>query len=274
MKSQDFRYERPSTMDEALAILSDPEIEAQPLAGGQSLMPMMNFRLAAPDVLVDLGAVGELVGICEDEGEIVIGAMTRYRDLMASDLLALHAPLLAEALPHIAHTAIRNRGTLGGSIALSDPAAESPAVLLALGGSVDLLSAKGARNVAADGFFLGLYETAREPDELITAIRLPKAQDGHRYGFYEITRRHGDYAMIGVAVAQAPDWRIAFFSVAGTPLRATDAEAALNADASDIDGAVAALASLEIDGDRHGDPAMKRHLAGVALRRAIGGMKP
>lgn len=272
MKAQDFRYERPSTMDEALAILADTDQEAQPLAGGQSLMPMMNFRLAAPDVLVDLGGVPELSGICEDNGEIVIGAMTRYRDLMASEMVARDVPLLAAALPHIAHPAIRNRGTLGGSLALSDPAAESPAVLLALGGSVDLRSASGQRSVAADEFFFGLYETARQPEELITAVRLPKAAPGHRFGFYEITRRHGDYAMIGVAVAQAPDWRIAFFSVAGTPLRATDAEAVLNADASDIDGAVAALASLEIDGDRHGDPAMKRHLAGVALRRAIGGM--
>jgi len=274
VKAQDFRYERPSTMDEALAILAGADGEAQPLAGGQSLMPMMNFRLAAPEILIDLGGVPELSGICEDGGEVVIGAMTRYRDLMASDLVTRGVPLLAQALPHIAHPAIRNRGTLGGSLALSDPAAESPAVLLALGGTVDLRSSDGARNVAADDFFFGLYETARQPEELITAIRLPRAGEGDRFGFYEITRRHGDYAMIGVAVAQAPDWRIAFFSVAGTPLRATDAEAALNADASDIDGAVAALASLEIDGDRHGDPAMKRHLAGVALRRAIGGMKP
>lgn len=274
MKPQDFRYERPGSLDEALALLAEPENEAQPLAGGQSLMPMMNFRLAAPEILVDLDGIPGLDGIREDEDEIVIGAMTRYCDLMRSDLVGNGVPLLARALPDIAHPAIRNRGTLGGSVGLSDPAAESPAVLLALDATVELASASGTRRMAAEGFFLGLYETAREPEELITAIRFPKAGASDRFGFYEIARRHGDYAMIGVAVARAPDWRVAFFSVADRPLRAEAAEAALETDSADMAAAIAALSELEIDGDRHGDPDVKRHLAGVALRRAIEGMDP
>lgn len=264
MKAPDFRYACPASVEEAVALLSDPELDATPLAGGQSLIPMMNFRMAAPGMLVDLNRIPALSGIREEGGHVVIGAMTRYRELMESPLVARALPLMAMALPHVAHPAIRNRGTLGGSIALADPAAEMPAVLLALGGAVELTGPGGTRRIDADDFFLGLYETARAPDELVTALVLPVTPRGTRLGFHEFARRHGDYAMAGVAVAGQ---RAVFFGVADRPLRLSGVEAALAAE--DIDGAVAALAEAPFDGDLNATAETKRHLAGVALRRAL-----
>lgn len=248
---------------------------AEPLAGGQSLMPMMNFRLAAPETLIDLNGLAELSGVAVDEDWVRIGAMTRYSALErhAEALDAL--PLVARALPHIAHAAIRNRGTIGGSIALADPAAEMPAILLALGGEVVLKSASAERIVQADDYFLGVYETARQPDELVTAVHLPRASSSQRFGFHEIVRRHGDYAMAGCMLALEADMsavRIAFFGVADRPVRASDAENKLiesGGTSEDLDAAVAALASLGCDGDMNASEATKRHLAGVALRRAF-----
>lgn len=247
-----------------MALLADGEAAA--LAGGQSLMPMMNFRLARPEVLVDLNRIDGLAGISEDDDTLRIGAMTRYADLAGSDLITAHAPLIARALPHIAHPAIRNRGTIGGSVALADPAAEMPALLMAMDARIALRSAESAREVAADDFFLGLYETARVEAELVTEIIIPKPAAGTRHGFYELARRHGDYAMAGVALAVGDAARVAFFAISDHALRAPKAEAALSA--GDIDAAVAGLDDLDFHADPNSDVATKRHLAGVVLRRA------
>lgn len=273
MKAPDFDYEKPATLDAALAVLAGGG-EVEPLAGGQSLMPMMNFRIAAPEMLLDLNGLDELSGIAVEDGWLVIGAMTRYRMLERFGDVAAAAPLMMKALPHIAHAAIRNRGTLGGSVALADPAAEMPAVLRALGGEIVLRSSDGERRVAADDFFLGLYDTARAENELVVAIRVPVAPAGQRHGFHEIVRRHGDYAMAGCACAASGDLtevRVAFFGVADRALRVPGVEAALSgSDGVDaaLDAAVSVLKDTPFEGDMNTGDETKRHLAGVALRRA------
>jgi len=283
MKAPDFRYARPETLPEALALLADDDVDTAPIAGGQSLVPMMNFRLAQPETLVDLAALDDLRGITQDDVGLRIGAMTRYVDLAGSKLIATGAPLIPMALPHIAHAAIRNRGTIGGSVALADPAAEMPAVLLTLDAKIDLISIDGTRNVPASDFFLGMYETAREEHELVAAIRIPAPDQDRRFGFYELARRHGDYAVAGVCVSArrmadgtCRDWRIALFSVADRALRATAAEAALEgADPSNPDAvtaAQAALSGIEFGGDLNAAPRTKQHLAGVVLARALKGL--
>lgn len=283
MKAPDFRYERPTALADALAILGDEALDASPLAGGQSLVPMMNFRLAQPGTLVDLGALEELRGIEDDAGGLRIGAMTRYAELAASDLVAERAPLMTKVLPHIAHAAIRNRGTIGGSVALADPAAEMPAVLLALDALIELVSANGLRTVPASEFFIGMYETACEDGELVSAILLDPIMPERRFGFYELARRHGDYAMAGVTASASlgsdetlTDWRIAFFSVADRALRATGAEAALNGasptDAAALAAAKDTLSEIEFASDLNASAATKRHYAGVVLSRALEGM--
>lgn len=270
MKASQFSYARPDTLEEALALMADEEAEPMALAGGQSLMPMMNFRVARPGVLVDLNRIPGLSGIEEEAGRVRIGAMTRYRDLAASDVVSARLPLVSAALPHIAHAAIRNRGTIGGSLALADPAAEMPAVALALGATLHLVSKDGPRDVPADDFFLGAYDTALEQGELVAGVSFPAAGQGDRFGFHEIVRRHGDYAMAGAVVAAAGGAvRVAFFGVGDGAMRVPAAEAALGADLSGIDAAVGALSELEVAGDLNGDEATKRHLAGVALRRAV-----
>ena len=272
MKAPDFEYHRPETLEAALALLASQE--ASPLAGGQSLMPMMNFRIAAPEVLVDLNAIKDLAGVELSGAWLRIGAMTRYQTLEVSDDIKTHAPLIARALPQIAHPAIRNRGTIGGSCALADPAAEMPALLLALGAEIELQSQGGSRRIAADDFFLGLYETAREDDELVVAIHIPVHADGQSIGFHEITRRHGDYAMAGCAAVASADLakvRIAFFGISDRALRATAAEAALSTGAGEeaaVTNAIAALVEIDFAGDIHAGAATKQHLAGVALKRA------
>lgn len=263
MKAPDFHYERPETLAEALGLLGE---DTSPLAGGQSLMPMMNFRMARPEVLVDLNRVPELTGIEDMGDQLRIGAMTRYSELMHSEMVADHVPLFGLALPHIAHAAIRNRGTIGGSVALADPAAEMPAVLQALGSTICVQSARTSREIAADAFFKGLYETALEPGELITSVLVPKGQTD--VGFYELARRHGDYAMAGVAVVIGSETRVAFFSVSDRALRVAGVEAAL----PDLDAAVAALSAVEFIADPNANAATKHHLAGVVLRRALEGM--
>lgn len=275
MKAADFRYDRPGSLGDALALLADEALDAAPLAGGQSLMPMMNFRLAQPGMLVDLSALDDLRGLAVRDGALRIGAMTRYVELSQEPLVAEHAPLIAMALPHIAHAAVRNRGTIGGSVALADPAAEMPALLLALDAEITVQSTAGSKVHSAADFFLGMYETALEQGELVTEIAIPLAAAGRRFAFYELARRHGDYAMAGVAVATSgdvcSDSRIAFFSIADRALRATVAEAALEGK-TPMDGAeaaVAALADLPFAGDLNAGTATKQHLSGVVLKRAL-----
>jgi carbon-monoxide dehydrogenase medium subunit len=270
VKPSSFAYACPRSLDEALALLANDSAEPMALAGGQSLMPMMNFRVARPGLLVDLNRLPGLAGIEQSGGLVRIGAMTRYRALETSDLVRAALPLLARALEHVAHPAIRNRGTIGGSLALADPAAELPALALALGATLHLVSSAGRRDVAADDFFLGPYDTALELGELIEAVSFPAADPGDRFGFHEIARRHGDYAMAGAVVAAtARGVRVAFMATAQGAVRFPPAEAALGPDLSGLDEAVATLADLDVAEDLNGGEAAKRHLAGVALRRAV-----
>ncbi|MGB7831650.1 MAG: xanthine dehydrogenase family protein subunit M [Xanthobacteraceae bacterium] len=268
MKPAPFAYAKARSLDHAIALL-DGAPEARVLAGGQSLMPALNMRLSAPPLLVDINGVSELARIAQPNGQIELGGLVRHAQAEHSQDVARLAPLLSKAIPHIAHPAIRNRGTIGGSIALADPAAELPACLLALGGEIEIAGRAGRRTVAADTFFKGLFETALAPGEIISAIRIPVAQPRDRFGFAELARRHGDYALVGLAAAARAEpraIRLAYFGVGTTPVRARTAETALAG--GDLDAAVAALAGdLEPSGDVHASAAAKRHLAAVLLRR-------
>jgi carbon-monoxide dehydrogenase medium subunit len=272
LKPSPFAYAKAKSIGHAIELLGRPDGEARLLAGGQSLIATLNMRLSTPRLLIDLNGIGALAGIAVKNGMVEIGALTRHVQAERSHDVATHAPLLALALPHIGHAAIRNRGTLGGSIAFADPAAELPACLLALGGEIDIEGAKGHRTVKADDFFKGLFETALGPQDVLTTVRVPAAGKDMRAGFAEFARRHGDYAMVGLAgCARAEgtalkDVRLAYFGVGATPVRAKKAEAALTA--GHPDEAVAALSSdLEPSDDVQATAATKKHLAGVLLRR-------
>ena len=179
--------------------------DARLLAGGQSLIATLNMRLSAPSLLIDINGIGGLDGIAHKDGMVEIGALARHAAAERSDMIAKHAPLIARAMPHIGHAAIRNRGTLGGSIAFADPAAELPACLLALDGEVEATGPKGKRTIKADDFFKGLFETALGPQDVLTAIRVPAAGKDTRVGFAELARRHGDYAIVGLAASARAD---------------------------------------------------------------------
>jgi carbon-monoxide dehydrogenase medium subunit len=272
LKPAPFAYAKAKSLDHAIELLARPDGEARLLAGGQSLIATLNMRLSAPKLLIDLNGVSGLAGIAVKNGMIEIGALTRHVEAERSSEIAQHAPLIALAMPHIGHAAIRNRGTLGGSIAFADPAAELPACLVALGGEVEIAGPKGRRTVKAGDFFKGLFETALGPDDVLTAIRVPAATPETRVGFAEFARRHGDYAMVGLAAtAQADgkglgDVRLAYFGVGNVPLRARKAETKLTE--GNIDDAVQALAAdLDPSGDVQATAAAKKHLAGVLLRR-------
>lgn len=209
MKSRNFRYIRPQSLAQAYRILSDLGGDAVPVAGGQSLLAGLNMRLSSPSVLVDIGELKELTGQSSTDGVVRLGALTCHRELMTSELVMRHIPLLAQAAPHIGHIAIRNRGTLGGSLAYADPAAELPACAVALKAKIVLGSLSGEREVAAEDFFKGLFETDLRAGELIIAVKFPAATAGMAYGFAELSRRHGDFAMVGLAaVAQLDHGRI------------------------------------------------------------------
>jgi carbon-monoxide dehydrogenase medium subunit len=263
-----FAYKKARSIEEAVALLA--ESDARLLAGGQSLIATLNMRLSAPTLLIDINGIRGLDKIALKGGTIEIGALARQTQAERSELIAAHAPLIARALPHIGHPAIRNRGTLGGSIAFADPAAELPACLLALDGEVEAAGPKGKRAIKAGDFFKGLFETALGPQEVLSAIRLPAAGKDTRIGFAELARRHGDYAIVGLAACARADGkgladvRLAFFGVGATPLRAKKAEAALAN--GNVDAAVAAL-DLDPSDDVQATGAVKKHLAGVLLRR-------
>ena len=293
MKSPQFDYVRPNSLAQALAILAERGDEAEVIAGGQSLIPTMNMRLAAPSILVDLNRVPELTGI-ELRGKwLRIGALTRHAEMARSPLIARHAPLLASAAPHIAHAAIRNRGTFGGSLATADPASEWPACCLTLGARIHLASCSGSRVVPAEEFFKGVYQTALEPHELITYVEVPAAAQDMRYGFDELVRRRGDYAIVGLA-AQARvgargalklfrpndqrlhEVRLGFFGVAETPVLARRAAAALEGrplTSEAIQDAQAALAEdFQPLGDLYTSAEAKAHMARVLLGRVLTAM--
>jgi aerobic carbon-monoxide dehydrogenase medium subunit len=270
VKPAPFAYARARSVAQAIELLAHEE--ARLLAGGQSLIATLNMRLSAPRLLVDLNGIGGLDGIARNDGWLEIGALVRHVQAERSGEVERHAPLIAKALPHIGHPAIRNRGTIGGSIAFADPAAELPACLLALGGELVITGPQGSRNVKADDFFKGLFETVLTPHDVLTAIRVPAADAGTRSGFAEFARRHGDYAMVGLAAAARADGkglrdvRLAFFGVGATPVRARGAETALGG--GEVAAAVKALEQdLNPPDDVQATGTVKKHLAGVLLRR-------
>jgi carbon-monoxide dehydrogenase medium subunit len=269
VKPAPFAYKKARSLEEAIALLGEYN-DARLLAGGQSLIATLNMRLSAPALLIDINGITGLDGIANKGGTVEIGALTRHAAAERSETITKHAPLIARAMPHIGHPAIRNRGTLGGSIAFADPAAELPACLLALDGEVEATGPKGKRTIKAQDFFKGLFETALGPQDVLTAIRVPAAGKDARVGFAELVRRHGDYAIVGLAASARADGkgladvRLAFFGVGATPLRAKKSEAALTK--GDVDAAVAAL-DLNPADDVQATGTVRKHLAGVLLRR-------
>ncbi len=271
MKPAPFGYAKATSVEHAIALLGK-YADARILAGGQSLIATLNMRLSAPKLLIDINGLDELGRIAVVGDWLEIGALVRHAEAERSPEIARHAPLIALALPHIAHPAIRNRGTIGGSLAYADPAAELPACLLALGGELVVAGKGGTRIIGADDFFTGLFETALAPGDVLTMVRVPLARADSRYGFAELARRHGDYALVGLAAAARHDRaglrdvRLAFFGVSATAVRARTAEAAIVGGSDPL----AALArDLDPEGDVQASAAAKRHLAGVLLRRVL-----
>jgi len=280
VKPPPFAYRAPESLGEALALLAEHGDDAKVLAGGQSLVPLLNLRLARPALLVDLARVPGLAGVDQRDGGLALGAMARERTLERSQLVRRLAPLLSAALPFIGHPAIRSRGTLGGSLAHADPAAELPAVAAALDAEMVVLSAaRGERTVAAKDFFSGFFSTALEPDEILTEVRIPRLATGMGVCFMEVARRHGDFAMVGVAVAvrleagNIAEARLALTGVAQVPVRAIDAERSLVGAAPDptrFAGVAEAVADgLEPRSDLHGSSGYRRQVARALVRRAL-----
>jgi len=259
LKAPEFAYARPATLAEALALLARPG--AQALAGGQSLIPSLNMRLSAPELLVDIGGLPGMSAIEVRGGSVRIGALVTHAQLERSEQVARHLPLLAQAVPQVAHAAIRNRGTLGGSLALADPAAEYPACALALEAVLCVAGRNGERRVRAEAFFKDLFVTDLAPGELLVAAEFPAAKAGDRSAFGELARRQGDYAIIGLA---AHNRRLVFFGAGPTPVLARKASSQKT-----LAQAKAALASeLAPPADLYHSSAAKLHLAGVLLERA------
>jgi len=281
MKPAPFQYYAPARLDEALDLLAEHGYDGKLLAGGQSLVPAMNFRLAQPAALIDLNGVTELFYLrAGSGGGLEIGAMTRQRTLERSDLVAANAPLLHATMPYIAHVQIRNHGTLGGSLAHADPAAELPAVMVALDARLHLASRRRRRVVPAGEFYLGLFTTALEADEMLLQIDVPPPGPRTGWSVQEFTRRHGDYAIVGAAACVQLDERgrcrsarLVYLSVGEGPTVAAGAAAALIGEEPGAESirAAAAAAQAEIDppGDIHASAAHRRHLVEVLGRRAL-----
>jgi aerobic carbon-monoxide dehydrogenase medium subunit len=278
MKASAFSYARATSVENALELLAAHGDRAKVLSGGQSLMPAMNLRLIAPELLVDIGELIDLRGIAREGDILRIGALTRHVDVLRSPDVAAHTPLLTEAIAHVAHPAIRNKGTLGGSLAHADPASELPACMVALQATIIVRGQDGERRIAARDFFTGIYETALSAEELLIAVEIPVARADSVHFFHEFARRHGDYAIVGAA-AQAfvrngrfADLRVAYFAVGDRPVLA-------QATASLIDVAVTpALLSdvgsalgeeLDPQEDQQASVEMRRHLAKVLLVRGV-----
>lgn len=277
MKPPPFGYLRPTSLEAALVALAElTELgeEARPLAGGQSLVPMLNFRLARPGVLVDLGRIDELQAVRVTESSVQLGAMARQSVVERDPSIRAALPLLATALGHVGHPQIRNRGTIGGSIVHADPAAELPAVVLALGGTLEVASAGDRRTIAADDAFLGPFQTALEPGELLTGVSIARGGLG-RWGFQEIARRHGDYALAGlVAVERDGAWRLVAFGMGWTPVRLMGAESALRGglDRGTVRAARdAAMREVDPMDDIHADAAYRCDAIGTLVERVLGG---
>jgi aerobic carbon-monoxide dehydrogenase medium subunit len=278
MKAAAFSYARATSVVNALELLAAHGDGAKVLSGGQSLMPAMNLRLIFPELIVDISEIAELRCISLNGDVLAIGALTRHVDLLTSPQIAAHAPLLTEAIAHVAHPAIRNRGTIGGSLAHADPASELPACMVALNATIIVRGQGGERRIAAEAFFTGIYETVLSARELVIAVELPVARKNAAHFFHEFSRRHGDYAITGLA-AQAivdggvlRDLRMAYFAVGDRPVLAKAAARLLNVPMTPalLADASAALADeLDPHEDQQATAAMRRHLAKVLMMRCI-----
>lgn len=278
MKPASFKYAAPESVGEALDLLAEHSHDGKVLAGGQSLVPLLNMRLARPHVLIDLNRVAGLDYIREDNGTVAIGAMTRQRTVERSPMVREKLPLLWEAIRFVGHPQIRNRGTVGGSLAHADPSAELPAVAVASGATLVARSPRGERTLDAEEFFVSYLATALEPDELLTEVRFPV--HGHRgTAFLEVSRRHGDYALAGVAAmvtvrdGRCEDARLAFTGVGPVPIRIPEAEAALTGRAP-TDGVFAEISGivstrLDPDSDIHASADYRRRVSGTLAARAL-----
>jgi aerobic carbon-monoxide dehydrogenase medium subunit len=279
MKARNFRYIRPASLVHAYQILAVAGGDAVPVAGGQSLLAGLNMRLSAPKLLVDIGDLKELTGQSHAGGTIRLGALTRHAELLQSDLVRKHLPLLVQAAPHIGHIAIRNRGTLGGSLAYADPAAELPACAVALGATLVLGSRAGEREVTAEDFFKGLFETDLRPGELIVAVKFPVTPAGTLVGFAELARRHGDFALVGLAATVAmqrgriDSARLVYFGCvhrAKVAQAVSDAALGLTLPLPDITAFEGAISQDLSPDDTPGLRAdTKLHMAKVLTRRAL-----
>ncbi len=256
LKAPDFAYAKPATLAEALELLAQPGAKA--LAGGQSLIPSLNMRLSAPELLVDITGLLGMSDIRRSNGMVRVGALVTHARLEKSEEIRTHVPLLAQAVPHVAHAAIRNRGTLGGSLALADPAAEYPACAVALEAVIHIVGKKGERQVKAGAFFKGLFETDLQAGELLTEVDFPAAKPGDKSVFLELARRRGDYAIIGLA---AHNGRFVYLGAGSTPVLVKGA-ASLEQTRDSLQR------ELKPGADLYNSPATKLHLAGVLLERA------
>lgn len=279
MKAPAFDYARPASLDETFALMARHGDDARLLAGGQTLLATLNMRLSEPALLIDINRIDALKGITVEGDMLRIGALATHRQIEESPLVARHAPLLTMAAPYIAHRAIRNRGTFGGSIAYADPAAEWPVCLAVLEGFVVVRDRDGERRIAAKDFFIDLYTTDLREGELITACELPIATDADVFAFEELARRHGDYAIVGLAVAARRGaagisrMRLCYLGMGTVPVRPAHTEVLLEDKALTTDTIDAAIASLKTELDPMGDltntAETKRHLACVLARRAL-----
>ena len=278
MKASAFAYARATSLANALELLVLHGEKAKVLSGGQSLIPAMNLRLISPELIVDIGDIKELRGIAMEGETLVIGALTRHADLLKSSHIVKCAPLLAAAVAHVAHPAVRNRGTIGGSLAQADPASELPACMLALDATIVVRGPGGERRIAAEAFFTGIYETKLAPQDLLVAIEVPVARKGSAHFFREFARRHGDYAIVGLA-AQAilegnrfADLRLGYFAVGDKPVLAKSAAKLTSTAVTPAlltETSAALAAELDPHEDQQATPAMRRHLAKVLLARCV-----
>ncbi len=285
MKPAPFEYHRPASLAETFDLLDRYGDDGRILAGGQSLVPALNLRLATPRAVIDINRVADLDGIRATPDGLVIGALVRQEALERSALVREHAPLIAAGIPHVGHSAIRARGTIGGSLALADPAAELPACVVAGGATIRVGRRGGRRDISGAEFFRGIYTTALEPGEIVTEIIVPRAAAGWRWGFEELARRQGDFALAGLAAgvrlegvagrgAAVAEARLVFFGVGSKPVRARGAESTLTGRRADAESLAVAGRALDADldppGDIHGSPVLRRHLARVLLSRVVG----
>lgn len=280
MKPAKFDYYDPTSLEEALALLQQHGDDAKLLAGGQSLIPMLNMRLARPPVLIDLNRVEGLAYINLDDDHLAIGAMTRHAEVERSPLVAAHQPLLTEVMDHIGHSQIRNRGTIGGSLVHADPSAELPAVMVALEAQLKAIGPRGERWIAAEDFFLMYFTTTLKADEILTAVRVPTLPPRTGYAFLEEARRHGDFALAGVACTLTladdgtiADCRLGLTGVGMTPVRAREAEDAVKGQLPDahtfMKAGEAVTGAIMPEGDVHATAEYRQHLAGVLTQRAL-----